>query len=41
MISPAFRSTHDDGWVSLADYVGRMKEGQDAIYTISGENLAR
>ncbi len=34
-----FRSTHDDGWVSLADYVGRMKEGQDAIYTISGENL--
>ena len=35
-----FRSTHDDGWVSLADYVGRMKEGQDAIYTISGDNLA-
>jgi molecular chaperone HtpG len=34
-----FRSTHDDGWVSLADYVGRMKEGQDAIYTISGDNL--
>jgi len=34
-----FRSTADDGWVSLADYVGRMKEGQDAIYTISGENL--
>ncbi|MGI9417190.1 MAG: molecular chaperone HtpG [Geminicoccaceae bacterium] len=34
-----FRSTHDEGWVSLADYVGRMKEGQDAIYTISGDNL--
>ena len=34
-----FRSTAEDGWVSLADYVGRMKEGQDAIYTISGENL--
>ncbi|MEM9442059.1 MAG: molecular chaperone HtpG [Pseudomonadota bacterium] len=34
-----FRSTHDDGWVSLADYVARMKEGQDAIYTISGDNL--
>ncbi|MEM7043475.1 MAG: molecular chaperone HtpG [Pseudomonadota bacterium] len=34
-----FRSTHDDGWVSLADYVGRMKDGQDAIYTISGDNL--
>ncbi|MDH3662803.1 MAG: molecular chaperone HtpG [Alphaproteobacteria bacterium] len=34
-----FRSTHDDGWVSLAAYVERMKPGQDAIYTISGENL--
>ncbi|MEL6961801.1 MAG: molecular chaperone HtpG [Pseudomonadota bacterium] len=34
-----FRSTHDDGWVSLANYVARMKEGQDAIYTISGDNL--
>ena len=34
-----FRSTHDDGWVSLAQYVERMKPGQDAIYTISGENL--
>jgi molecular chaperone HtpG len=34
-----FRSTAADGWVSLADYVARMKPGQDAIYTISGENL--
>ncbi len=36
-----FRSTHDDGesWVSLADYVGRLKEGQEAIYTITGDNL--
>jgi molecular chaperone HtpG len=34
-----FRSTHGDGWVSLADYLGRMKEGQDAILTISGESL--
>ena len=34
-----FRSTHEDGWVSLADYAGRMKDGQDAIYTISGDNL--
>lgn len=33
-----FRSTAADGWVSLEDYVGRMKEGQDAILTISGEN---
>ncbi|MGH6900406.1 MAG: molecular chaperone HtpG [Geminicoccaceae bacterium] len=35
-----FRSTASDGWVSLADYVARMRPGQDAIYTISGENLA-
>jgi molecular chaperone HtpG len=34
-----FRSTVSDGWVGLADYVGRMKPGQDAIYTISGEHL--
>lgn len=34
-----FRSTAGDGWVSLADYVARMKPGQDAIFTISGEHL--
>jgi len=34
-----FRSTKSDGWVSLADYVARMKEGQDAILTIAGDNL--
>jgi molecular chaperone HtpG len=34
-----FHSTAGDGWVSLADYVARMKPGQDAIFTISGENL--
>ena len=34
-----FRSTASDGWVSLADYVARLRPGQDAIYTISGEHL--
>ena len=34
-----FRSTESEGLTSLADYVGRMKDGQEAIYTISGESL--
>src|SRR5262249_2672657 len=34
-----FRTTAADGLVSLDDYVGRMKPGQDAIYTIAGDNL--
>jgi molecular chaperone HtpG len=34
-----FRSTASNGWVSLADYIARTKPGQDAIFTISGENL--
>ncbi|MGD1876670.1 MAG: molecular chaperone HtpG [Kiloniellaceae bacterium] len=33
-----FRSTTRDGLVSLADYVKDMKPGQDAIYTITGDN---
>lgn len=33
-----FKSTTRDGWVSLADYVADMKEGQEAIYYISGED---
>ena len=33
-----FRSTKGDGWVSLKDYVERMKPGQDAIYVIAGES---
>jgi len=34
-----FPSTKADGVVSLADYVGRMSEGQEAIYYISGEDV--
>jgi molecular chaperone HtpG len=33
-----FRSTAAEGLVSLDDYVGRMKEGQDEIYYISGDD---
>jgi molecular chaperone HtpG len=33
-----FRTTASDTPVSLETYVGRMKPGQDAIYTISGED---
>ena len=37
-----FASTHDDSGgqtVSLADYVSRMKEGQDTIYVIAADTL--
>lgn len=34
-----FRSTHSEELVSLEDYLGRMKPGQDSIYYISGEDL--
>lgn len=34
-----FRSTAGDSWITLADYVGRMKDGQAAIYTISGDDI--
>jgi molecular chaperone HtpG len=34
-----FASTHADSGVSFADYVGRMKEGQDAIYVITADSL--
>ena len=35
-----FASTHADEGVSLADYLGRMKEGQEPIYYITADNLA-
>jgi molecular chaperone HtpG len=35
-----FATTHADEGVSLADYVGRMKEGQEAIYYITADSLA-
>lgn len=34
-----FRSSQRDGWVSLDDYIAAMKDGQSAIYVISGEQL--
>ncbi len=34
-----FRSSEHDGWVSLADYIARMKPGQNAIYTINGDSI--
>jgi molecular chaperone HtpG len=34
-----FRSTTREGWVSLDEYVEAMKPGQEAIYTITGDNL--
>jgi len=33
-----FRSSTQDGLVSFADYVSRMKEGQESIYYLSGDN---
>ena len=35
-----FRSSAVEGWVSLADAVARMKDGQEAIYYLVGDNEA-
>ncbi|MBC7956225.1 MAG: molecular chaperone HtpG [Cytophagales bacterium] len=35
-----FASTHADEGVSLADYLGRMKDGQEAIYYVTADTLA-
>ena len=35
-----FASTHADEGVSFGDYLGRMKEGQEAIYYITADSLA-
>ena len=34
-----FRSTNGDGWTSLEEYLGRMKEGQEAIYYVSAADV--
>ncbi|PIL20244.1 heat shock protein Hsp90 [Puniceibacterium antarcticum] len=36
-----FASTQGSDVISLSDYVGRMKDGQEAIYYIAGENAAK
>ena len=36
-----FRSTNGDGLPTLADYVARMKDGQDVLYTLTGDDLAQ
>ena len=34
-----FKTTQGDGWSSLDDVVGRMKEGQEAIYYATGDSV--
>lgn len=36
-----FHSTHGEGWTTLDEVVARMKPDQDAIYTITGDDLAK
>ncbi len=35
-----FKSSQVDGWTSLTDYVGRMKDAQEAIYILPGDDAA-
>ena len=35
-----FRSTAVEGWTSFAEYVARMKPGQESIYVLGGEDAA-
>ena len=35
-----FASTHADAGVSLADYLGRIKDGQEEIYYVTADSLA-
>jgi molecular chaperone HtpG len=34
-----FRSSSQEGWTSLPDYLTRMQEGQDTIWYLAGDNL--
>ncbi|MEP4152165.1 MAG: molecular chaperone HtpG, partial [Lentilitoribacter sp.] len=36
-----FKSTHNDEFTSLVEYVERIKDGQDAIYYIVGEDASK
>lgn len=36
-----YRSTAGDGWTTLAEYIGRMPEGQSDIYYLAGDSVDR